>query len=116
LSACCGTNASIEVDSSNYTCHSFVINTEAVEQDCRAFGSGNYGSWIACARSGTIDLKTYDHANLIPGDICNIVANICNTNLSADNAVVLSAAVDVDAKGVVEWTYRVRLTGDITGW
>ena len=116
MSACCGTNASIEVDSSNYTCHSFVINTEASEQDVRAFGDGNYGSWIACARSGTIDLKCYDAAAIVPGDIANINANVCNTWCNCANAVAISTSVGADAKGIVEWTYRFRLTGDITGW
>jgi len=116
--AICGTDCSIEVaGDSNAEGHQFSIATSSQEFDTRAFGDGDYGSYVACAKNGTITVRTYEKiANCAPGDLANINCNIGGTNLEATNAVCTSVNGDVDAKGITEYSYSFRLTGDITSW
>ena len=113
---CCGSTCTISVDSVTSGPHKFSINSESTEIDVRTFGSGEYGDFIACAKTGTIVVNSYCSLSIVAGDTdIPIVANVCGTTLTA-NCTAISMSVDVDAKGIVEWTYNLRLTGDVSGW
>lgn len=116
--AICGTEATITIGTdSAFEGHQFSIATSSQEFDTRAFGDGDYGSFIACAKNGTISVRTYEKvATCTPGDVANIEITIDTTNLTAENAVCTSVNADVDAKGLVEYNYTFRIVGDITGW
>jgi hypothetical protein len=115
--AICGTNVNVQVGSQNDLViegHQFTLATEVNEFDVRHLDDLDYGSWAGCSRKGTVDLKTYEKVNVAPGDVANINANIGTDTLAAVNAVCMSAGTDVDAKGVVEFTYRFRLAGNVS--
>jgi len=116
--AICGTDCLISINAnSNCEGHAFSIATSATEQDVRAFGDGDYGSWLACAKAGTITVKTYEKApGVDAGEVVNVICNLNTSNLTATNTVCTGVNVDVDAKGLVEYNYTFRCTGDITGW
>ena len=42
-------------------------------------------------------------------------ANVGGTTITCSNCACESANVDVDAKGIVEFTYTLKLTGAATG-
>lgn len=117
--AICGSDAKVSVDGDNAQvteAHMFTISTEAGEFDVRRFSDDVFGSWIGCSKKGTIDVRTYERINIADGAVANLTANIGNTNLSATNCPLMSSGTDADAKGIVEFTYKFRLVGDITNW
>jgi hypothetical protein len=119
MCALCGDSCSIGVAGANVASgHRFSIVSNAPEIDVRAFGSGDYGDWLACAKDGTITVNTYmPIASMESGDTgIAIVANVGSVTLSCANSTCTNVTVDVDAKSVVEWTYSFKLTGAVTGW
>jgi hypothetical protein len=114
--AICGTSCNISVGGNTYEAHYFTIDTATNEFDVRAFGDGEYGSWLACAKNGTITVRTYAKADVAPGEVANISANVGAVSLTASNCPCTRATADVDAKGVVEFVYTFRLVSDITNW
>jgi len=117
--AICGDSCSIGVLSANVASgHRFSIVANAPEIDVRAFGSGDYGDWLACAKDGTITINSYmSIPSLEAGDSgVAIIANVGAITLSCSNTTCTNVTCDVDAKSVVEWTYVFKLTGDISGW
>ena len=117
--AICGDTCSIMVVSSNVASgHRFSIVTNAPEIDVRAFGSGDYGDWLACAKDGTVTVNCYEPiSSLEAGDSgLAVICNVGATTLTCANTTCTNVTCDVDAKGVVEWTYVLKLTDDISGW
>lgn len=117
--ALCGDTCSISVGGSVQSdAHKFTITANAPEVDVRAFGSGDYGDWLACAKDGTIAVNTYmPISSLEAGDAgIAVSANVGSTTLVCSNTTCTNVTCDVDAKGVVEWTYSLKLTGAVTGW
>jgi Zn-finger protein len=117
--ALCGDTCAVSVSSGNVASgHRFSIVSNAPEIDVRAFGSGDYGDFLACAKDGTVTVNCYmPIASLEAGDInVAVIAYIGATTLSCTNTTCTNVTCDVDSKGVVEWTYVFKLTGDITGW
>lgn len=119
MCAVCGDKASISVDDSDQTeAHKFTITANAPEIDVRTFGSGDYGEWLSCIKDGNIVMNTYvDVDGLAAGNTADIVCNVGGqATLTANNCACTSVTVDADAKGIIEWTYTFKLTGDISGW
>lgn len=114
----CGDTCDITVGSLLSDGHKFTINVNAPEIDVRAFGSGDFGDWLACTKDGTITINTYMPVGSTEAGDTGIACS-CNVGaktLSATNCTCSTITCDVDAKGVVEWTYVLKLTGDVTGW
>ena len=116
--AICGDTCTIDVDGAVNDGHRFSLVCNAPEIDVRAFGSGDYGDWLACAKDGTVTVNTYmPIASLEAGDAgVSVTAVIGGTTLTCANTTCTNVTCDVDAKGVVEWTYVLKLTGAVTGW
>ena len=111
--ACCGSSCSIttsEFADATALGHSFTIDITSNEIDVRAFGSGTYGDWIACAASGTIAFNSYVRPDVDINDAVTFAGNVCSESISFP-AVVTSQSINVDAKGVVEFTTNLRMTG-----
>lgn len=114
----CGKDCSITVDGATFEGHSYTIDTTAEETETRAFGSGDYGSWLTCSKSGTITINSYANPGVISGDTADIVAVIGDPavlTLTATASKCTAFNISVDAKGVVEFVSTFRLTGDISG-
>jgi len=117
--AICGKDCSITVDGSgSFEGHSFTIDTNSDETDVRAFGSGDYGEWLACAKNGTITINSYLNPGVTSGDTADIVAVIGTPavlTITANSCKCTNYNISVDAKGIVEFSTTFRLTGDISG-
>ena len=114
--ACCGSTCSISVNGVTSGPHRFNIKSASTEFNVRTFSSGSYGDFISCAKTGTIAVNSYCSLGIVSGDTdIAVVANICGTTLTA-NCTSIDMEVDVDANGIVERTYNLRLTGDVSGW
>ena len=117
--AICGKDCSITIDGSGtFEGHSYTIDTTSEENDVRAFGSGDYGAWLACAKSGTVTINTYGNPGVTSGDVADLVAVIGTPavlTLTMTSAVCTAFNISVDAKGIVEFVTTWRLVGDITG-
>jgi len=117
--AICGDEATISVDSSEQTdAHRFNITANAPEIDVRTFGSGDYGEWLACVKDGTITIDTYEPISGLTASVsADITANVGGqSTLTANACPCTSVTCDVDAKGVIEWSYTFKLVSDISGW
>ena len=116
--AICGDTCTIAAGGAVSDGHRFSIVTNAPEIDVRAFGSGDYGDWLACAKDGTITINSYMSVNSIEaGDTgITVTAVIGTVTLVCANTTCTNVTCDVDAKSVVEWTYVLKLTGAVTGW
>jgi len=82
------------------------------------FGSGEYGDWLACAKNGTITINSYLNPGVVSGDTCDVVAVIGTPavyTITANACKVTNYNISVDAKGIVEFSTTLRLTGDISG-
>ena len=114
--ACCGSEASISVESnSNIEAHHFTVTLDSNETDTRSFGSGAYGDWEACAASGTIEVRSYlDQGVDIGWSNVDIVTNACGVVTNYLNCVCTNLTTEADAKGLVEFVGRYRITGDPT--
>jgi hypothetical protein len=114
----CGRHCSITIDGgSSFEGYSYVIATNAPEEDVRAFGSGEYGAWLACAKNGTVTVNTYLYPGVEAGDTVNIVAVIGTPpvlTVTMNSCIVTTWDCNVDAKGIVYHTVNARITGDPT--
>lgn len=111
-------DCSITIDGATVEGHTYTIATTAEETDVRAFSSGEYGSWLACAKAGTVTINTYANPGVTAGDTADLVAVIGNPavlTLTMSNAVCTGFDIGVDAKGIVEFTSTFRIVSDITG-
>ncbi len=116
--AICGKDCSITVDSVTVEGHQYTITTNAEEIDVTAFESGDYGDWLACAKNGTIQIRSYANPGVVAGDTADIVAVIGDPavlTLTMNDCKCVSLELSTDAKGVVEFVSTFRLVGDITG-
>jgi len=113
---CCGSTAEINVaGNSNIEAHSYTVTLDANEVDTRSFGSGDYGDFMSCAKTGSIECRSYlDPGVAIGDDDVNITTNSCNSLANYTNCVVTGLTTEVDAKGLVEFVSRFRITGDPT--
>ena len=114
--ACCGDQCSItttEFADATALGHSFTIDLTSNEIDVRAFGSGTYGDWLACSASGTISFNSYVRPQVDVNDVVTFAGNVCSEAISFPT-VVSGQSINVDAKGVVEFTTTLRLTGSGT--
>lgn len=81
------------------------------ETDITAFGSGEFGNYIVCNKSGELSVDSYEY--------CGLVSSITGYSLVAANKTFTGNCIGrdfttgVDAKGVVTFNYVLRLTGDI---
>jgi hypothetical protein len=110
--AVCGRLASVTIGGSTIDdAHMVNLTDSAPELDVRVFGSGEWGDFLACNRTGSLTLNTYNYiAGIDPGDTTTFsVADTLRT-VSGD-CICISEAEAVDAKGLVEITYEFRLTG-----
>jgi hypothetical protein len=117
--AICGSDCTItSTDFADATVlgHSFTVDLSSNETDVRAFGSGEYGDWLACGKAGTITVNSYAlPAGVAVGDTdLRFTANVVSATIDAENCVCLSQNWNVDAKGVVEFATTIKLTGDAT--
>lgn len=116
--AICGKDCSITIDGSTIEGYSYTINTTVNENDVRAFGSGDYGSWLLCGKAGTVNISSYANPGAVAGDTADLVAVIGSPavlTLTMTSAVCSAFDIAVDAKGWLEFTTTWRLVGDITG-
>lgn len=116
--AICGKDCSITIDGAKKEGHSFTIDTTSEETDVRAFGDGDYGSWLNCAKAGTVTINTYANPGVTAGDEADLVATIGSPavlTLTMTAAKCTAFNINVDAKGIVEFSTTFRLVGDITG-
>jgi hypothetical protein len=114
--AVCGRLASVKIGGVTIDdAHTVNLNDAAPEIDVRTFGSGEWGDFLACNRTGSLTLNTYDYiAGIDPGDTTTFeVADTLRT-VSGD-CICISEGEAVDAKGLVEISYEFRLTGAPSG-
>uniref|UniRef100_A0A6H1ZWH6 Uncharacterized protein n=1 Tax=viral metagenome TaxID=1070528 RepID=A0A6H1ZWH6_9ZZZZ len=116
--AICGKDCSLTInDGTAFEGHRYSINCNAPEIDVRTFGSGAYGSWLTCAKDGTVDVETYlPVTGLEAGDTATVVCVQGAQTLTANDTKCTNANVNVDSKDVVGYKYSFKLTGDVTGW
>lgn len=111
-------DCSITIDGASFEGHNYTIDTNSEENDVRAFGSGAYGSWLACAKSGTVTVTSYANPGVTAGDTCDIVCVIGSPavlTVTMNACVVTNFGISVDAKGIVEFNTTARITADPTG-
>ena len=117
--AICGKDCSITIDGTgSFEGHSYTIDTNSEETDVRAFGSGDYGAWLACAKNGTVTINTYLNPGVTSGDVADLVAVIGTPavlTLTMTSAVCTNFNIGVDAKGIVEFSSTFRIVGDVGG-
>ena len=118
LTAICGEACSIKVGSDVFLGHKFSIPINANQIDVRAFGSGTWGAWLACAWNGEIVISTYSPLSEVPVDatpsvgtqvVADITAISPNATWVMDGSLLMGIKRDVDAKGIeeFEWTFKV---------
>jgi hypothetical protein len=111
---CCGDDATVtNSEFSDVSPYSFTISLSSNEIDVRAFGDGEYGNWIACAKAGTVSLQSYCRPELVPGDSLTFTGTICDEDFSIP-VIVTGQDFNVDAKEVVNFSTTMRITGDPT--
>jgi hypothetical protein len=118
MTAICGDSCSILVGiDDTFLGHKFTINTSSPDNDVRTFGSGTYGDWLNCIKEGTISLNCYNRiSGVTNGDVATVTCNVNSEIWTFSNCVCRTQNCDVDAKGIVEFVYEFRITGDPTGW
>jgi hypothetical protein len=88
--------------------HKFTIDLGSNEIDIRAFGSGQYGDFVACAKTGTLAFDSYIRPDLDVGSIVTIGASIGTESFTIP-VVITSQNINVDAKDVVQFTTNSRI-------
>lgn len=116
--AICGDSCDVKVNSgSSFLGHKFTINTNSPDNDVRSFGSGDYGDWLNCVKEGTISVSCYNRmAGVTNGVEVDIACNVGSETWTFDDAICRTQNCDVDAKGIVEFVYEFRITGDPGVW
>jgi hypothetical protein len=114
MSAICGTSASITVGSLLNDAHGFTLNWATNEQDVRVFGSGTFGDWLACTSNGTLTINTYEPIAYDPGDAVTFSLVLGGGHTGSGTGVMTTFNVAVDAKGLVEYVYTIRIDGTLT--
>jgi len=113
----CGDNCTITVGGgSAFEGHRFTITGNSPSNDVRVFGSGDYGAWLSCIKDGQITIDTYLDPAVSPGGTGTIVMVISTTTYTATDAILETKSVNVDAKGIVEWSTTWRIVDDITNF
>jgi hypothetical protein len=75
--AICGSTCAITNSAfSTVQGHKFTIDLGSNEIDIRAFGSGEYGNFIACAKNGTIVVESYLRPPVDAGDTLTVAASV----------------------------------------
>lgn len=118
--AICGKDCSVSVsDGTAFEGHRWTLTANAPEIDVRTFASGDYGSWLACIKDGSVEIGTYlPISGMEPSDNSNIVLTVGSPavqTLTCNDVKCTSVSIGVDAKGLAEYTYTFKLTGDVTG-
>lgn len=114
MTAICGDTCDMAIDGANVSGHQFTIELGSNEIDVRSFvDSGDYGSWIACNKNGTVAVSSYERPDVDPGDTVVFTANVGSEAYSMD-CVVTSQSIPVDAKDVVSFTTNMRISGNVT--
>lgn len=110
--AYCGDSATI-TGAGNVSCHSWTLDLSSNEIDTRAFGDGEYGSWLSCSSQGTLTVSSYDRPDVDLGDSVTFTLGFAASNVSA-STVITGQNINVDAKGVQEFTTTGRVTGALS--
>lgn len=113
--AICGKACSLTVASGTFSGHQFDLQLTSNEIDVTGFGSGTYGDWIACLAHGMLTMSFYERPTPTINDVVTwsvVLPYTPQVTLSGTGRVV-SKGMPVDAKGVVENTLGIRITGEI---
>jgi hypothetical protein len=98
----------------NVTAHSFSLTLEGQEIDVTAFGDGDFGTSAVCRSQGTVSINSYVYPSQDDiGDEITLSVDIGDTTLSVPT-VLQSKNINIDAKGVAEFTTVLKINGDIT--
>lgn len=92
--------------------HRYVIELASNEIDTRIFGDGDYGSFIACAKNGTVTIDSYLRPVVDIGDAVT-VGMVVGTETFSIDCVVISMTVNVDAKDVVQFNTKLRIVDEV---
>ena len=122
----CGDTCSVTVNGgATFEGHKFAINIKSTEENVRKFGANNrFGDWLACSAEGTVTINTYlQIPNLVTGAATSVICTIPlgsggggAVTLTCAAARLVDVSTDVDSKGIVEWTWTFKLSGQVTGW
>ncbi len=116
MAAICGKAVTFTVGGSAYDGHQFSLEESSNEIDVTHFGDGTYGSTLACSASARLTASFYDVPSASIGDSVafSITLPYSSTITMTGNGTVSAKGLSVDAKGVVENSLTLKITGDIT--
>ena len=114
--AICGKSCTFTVGGTAYDGHQFTLELSASEQDVTHFDDGDYGSVLACSSQGRLTASFYEIPDVDIGDdvAWSMTLPYSSSVTMSGNGTATSKGLSSDAKGVVENTLSLRITGDIT--
>ena len=92
--------------------HRFVIELGSNEIDTRIFGDQDYGSFIACALNGSVNVDSYKRPDVEIGDSLTATVSVGTEEFKIP-CIVTNQSINVDAKDVVQFTTKMRIENDI---
>lgn len=116
MAAICGKSVTFTVGGSAYDGHQVTLELSSNEIDVTHFGDGTYGSTLACSAQGRLSASFYDLPSIDIGDSVawSMTLPYSSPVTMTGNGTVTSKGLSVDAKGVVENTATLRITGAIS--
>lgn len=116
INALCGKSCWVKVGGVSYSGHQFTLEKTSTEIDVTGFESGDYGDFLACLKHASLTIQMYEVPTCEPGDTVAWTADLpYDSEITlAGNGKVITKGLSVDAKGVVENSLNIRITGDIT--
>lgn len=112
--ACCGSSCNVSSATFISTeCYKYTVDFGSNEIDIRSFGSGDWGDFIACNKTGAVVVESYLRPSVSINEDVTFVANVCGETINAP-CVVTGQSVSVDAKDVISWTTNLKITGAAT--
>ena len=117
--AICGDTCVLSGDFADLEAHQWQLDLSSNEIDVRAFpddgesATNAYGSWLACAKQGTLSMSSYTRPDFEIGDDLTFSAALGGETYTVP-CLVTSLGHSVDAKDVVQFTTGLRVTGDPT--
>lgn len=111
--AFCGDTTTLSGSVEGVSAHIISISETSNETDVRNFDSeaGGFGDWLACSKAAQITMQSYLPVPLDVSDTSTFEATIANEAVSYP-VVVTGKDTNVDAKGLVEFSITMRVTGE----
>lgn len=93
--------------------HRYVLELASNEIDTRIFGDAAYGSFIACAKNGSLTIDSYKRPDVDVGDTLSVLLSVGDAKITVPG-VCTSQSINVDAKDVVQFSTKMRVIDDAT--